>query len=68
VKSRDGRAREVREARRRAVGELGKRRSGGERRSEGRVRGREVVSRRRVRRVRERMPVDLEMMASTPSC
>ena len=67
MKRRAGRAGEAREARRREAGDTVKRRSGGERRSEGREAVREVVRRRRVRRMRARTPVDLEMMASTPS-
>ena len=66
MKSRAGSAGEVRESRRRAEGGV-KRRRGAERRSEGRVEVREVLRRIRVRRLRVRMPVDFEMMGSTPS-
>ena len=66
MKSRAGSAGEVRESRRRAEGGV-KRRRGAERRSEGRVGVREVFRRMRVRMLRARIPVDLEMMGSTPS-
>ena len=66
MKSRAGSAGEVRESRRRAEGGV-KRTRGAERRSEGRAGVREVLRRMRVRRLRARMPVDLEMMGSTPS-
>ena len=66
MKSRAGSEGEVRESRRRVEGGV-KRRRGAERRSEGRVGVREVFRRIRVRRQRARIPVDLEMMGSTPS-